>query len=143
MSTDLTHDSSEMRPEDTAKSERLQGQEEKPPRETSGNGGVNVRARALTPLEKIIAEGAEDETLQWGRQNFNKVDDKELLGHLGDFHAQLNDLLTWKEDLRLLTITHMVPGPYYESWTKEANLFFRRLVIINKRLKSLKKQKRA
>ncbi len=143
MSTDLTHDSSEMRPEDTAKSEILQGQEETSPQKAPGNDGVTQPSRPLTAFEKIVAAGAEDEILQWGRKTVKGANDKELPGHLGEFHTQLNDLLKWKEDLRLLTITHMVPGPYYDSWTKEANLFFRRLVIINKRLKSLKKQKRA
>lgn len=62
---------------------------------------------------------------------------------LRNFAREMNDYLTWKEDLRLTSIDLQIGGPYFDLWTKEANLFFRRLVILRKRIESIKKQKRA
>ncbi len=132
-----------MRSEDTAKAEDLQGQEQLWQEKDLVNGVANVKARASTPLDKLLAEDGDGETVTWGKKPLKGANDKELLGHLGNFQKDLGLLLAWKEDLRLLTVTHMVPAPYYDSWTKEANLFFRRLVIINKRLETLKKKQRA
>lgn len=66
-----------------------------------------------------------------------------LLRNLEDAKRANGELMAWKEDLRLLAMHHNTLGPYYDNWTKEANLFFRRLVIINKRLETQRKKKRA
>jgi len=73
------------------------------------------------------------------------VDSKheKLLRNLEDAKRATGELMAWKEDLRLLAMHHNTLGPYYDNWTKEANLFFRRLVIINKRLETQRKKKRA
>jgi hypothetical protein len=66
-----------------------------------------------------------------------------LLARIEDAKKALTELMAWKEDMRLLAMHHNTLGPYYDNWTKEANLFFRRVVIINKRLETLRKKKRA
>ncbi|HYX32049.1 MAG TPA: hypothetical protein VE954_02970 [Oligoflexus sp.] len=68
---------------------------------------------------------------------------EKLLLNLEDAKRAAGELMAWKEDMRLLAMHHNTLGPYYDNWTKEANLFFRRLVIINKRLETLRKKKRA
>ncbi len=70
------------------------------------------------------------------------VEDK-LIRDMEDAKKAMGELMAWKEDLRLLAMHHNTLGPYYDNWTKEANLFFRRLVIINKRLETHRKKKRA
>lgn len=55
----------------------------------------------------------------------------------------MNQLLKWKEGLKLTSIEYQLSGAYYDMWIKEANLFFRRLVILRRRMQTLKKQKRA
>jgi|GEM_PF-3190498 len=77
--------------------------------------------------------------------NNAKKDLKEikLIRDLESAKRTMNELMSWKEDLRLLAMHHNTLGAYYDSWTKEANLFFRRVVIINKRLETLRKKKRA
>ena len=62
---------------------------------------------------------------------------------LADYQREMNDYLTWKENLRITSVDLQIGGPYFDLWTKEANLFFRRLVILRKRIESIKKQKRA
>ncbi len=74
--------------------------------------------------------------------NVDKKTEK-LFVDLEDAKNAMTELMAWKEDLRLLAMHHNTLGPYYDNWTKEANLFFRRLVIINKRLETLRKKKRA
>ncbi len=68
---------------------------------------------------------------------------KGVLEHLDEFRGELEDLLRWKERLKLTSIEYQLSNSYYEAWIKEANLFFRRLVILKKRAEMLKKQKRA
>jgi len=62
---------------------------------------------------------------------------------LRKYEREMNDYLTWKENLRITSVDLQIGGPYFDLWTKEANLFFRRLVILRKRIESIKKQKRA
>jgi hypothetical protein len=74
----------------------------------------------------------------------NMDDESEkLIERIEDAKNALTELMAWKEDMRLLAMHHNTLGPYYDNWTKEANLFFRRVVIINKRLETLRKKKRA
>ncbi len=62
---------------------------------------------------------------------------------LRKYEREMNDYLTWKENLRITSVDLQIGGPYFDLWTKEANLFFRRLVILRRRIESIKKQKRA
>lgn len=67
----------------------------------------------------------------------------DLNANLQGFEREMNQLLKWKEGLKLTSIEHQLSGAYYDMWIKEANLFFRRLVILRRRMQTLKTQKRA
>lgn len=120
----LVHGPSDESEKDTLESAQLQA-------EVAGTGENNVAFGA--DAAKSIAPKAA------------KVDEKreKLFTDLEDAKKAMTELMAWKEDLRLLAMHHNTLGPYYDNWTKEANLFFRRLVIINKRLETLRKKKRA
>ena len=62
---------------------------------------------------------------------------------LKKYALELNDYLAWKEDLRIRSVDLQIGGPYFLLWTKEANLFFRRLVILKKRSERVKRNQRA
>ena len=66
-----------------------------------------------------------------------------VLAELAKFMGESGDNMTWKEHLRLLSIEHQVGRSYFGLWTEEANLFFRRLVILKKRMESVKHKQRA
>ena len=120
----LIHGPSDESEKDTLESAQLQA-------EVAGTGENNV-AFGADDTEPIAAKSA----------NVDKKSEK-LLDDLQDAKNAMAELMSWKEDLRLLAMHHNTLGPYYDNWTKEANLFFRRLVIINKRLETLRKKKRA
>jgi len=120
----LVHGPSDESEKDTLESAQLQA-------EVAGTGENNV-AFDGDAAEPIAAKSA----------NVDKKSEK-LLDDLQDAKNAMAELMSWKEDLRLLAMHHNTLGPYYDNWTKEANLFFRRLVIINKRLETLRKKKRA
>jgi hypothetical protein len=120
----LVHGPSDESEKDTLESAQLQA-------EVAGTGENNV-AFGADAAEPIAAKSA----------NVDKKSEK-LLDDLQDAKKAMAELMSWKEDLRLLAMHHNTLGPYYDNWTKEANLFFRRLVIINKRLETLRKKKRA
>lgn len=120
----LVHGPSGESEKDTLESAQLQA-------EVAGTGENNV-AFGADAAESIAPKAA-------------NVDEKQekLFTNLEDAKKAMGELMSWKEDLRLLAMHHNTLGPYYDNWTKEANLFFRRLVIINKRLETLRKKKRA
>jgi hypothetical protein len=120
----LIHGPSDESEKDTLESAQLQA-------EVAGTGENNV-AFGADGTEPIVAKSV----------NVDKKSEK-LLDDLQDAKNAMAELMSWKEDLRLLAMHHNTLGPYYDNWTKEANLFFRRLVIINKRLETLRKKKRA
>ena len=97
---------------------------------------ADLQAELARPGENNVA---------FGGSKSAKVDEKseKVLRDLQAAKNAMEELLSWKEDLRLLAMHHNTLGPYYDNWTKEANLFFRRLVIINKRFETLRKKKRA
>ena len=111
--------------QDTSDSERFQG---KP---TSVSSAV-----AFSPLveQKVVEASIGDE-----RKKAQGTAEA-LVEEMGKGRKDLNDLLAWKEGLRHLAVDYVVPHPYYDQWTKEANLFFRRVVIVNRRLQKLKKK---
>ncbi|MCX6130886.1 MAG: hypothetical protein NTX25_17740 [Proteobacteria bacterium] len=103
--------------------------------ETLNSRGLAAEVEASQRSHSSAAKNSEDV----------KKDDKEerLLDDLANARQALLELMAWKNDLRLVAMHHNTLGSYYEHWTKEANLFFRRVVIINKRLETYRKKKRA
>jgi hypothetical protein len=104
---------------------------------------AELQAEVAGPGENnVVFDG--EESLHAATKAVN-IDTKHenLLRNLEDAKKANGELMAWKEDLRLLAMHHNTLGPYNDSWTKEANLFFRRLVIINKRLETQRKKKRA
>ena len=51
------------------------------------------------------------------------------------FDKSLNSLLSWKEELKLLTLDANINHSYYDAWVGEANKIFIRCVSLRKRLK--------
>ncbi len=51
------------------------------------------------------------------------------------FDKSLNSLLSWKEELKLLTLDVNINHSYYGAWVEEANRIFIRCVSLRKRLK--------
>ncbi|MBC7659622.1 MAG: hypothetical protein H7249_07930 [Chitinophagaceae bacterium] len=109
--------------EDTGESAPLQEQETRAPQ---NNGAQSP----LKPAQKRLPEPA------CGTNEAVSIE-------LRRYAHVMNDYLTWKENLRITSVDLQIGGPYFDLWTKEANLFFRRLVILRKRIESIKKQKRA
>ncbi len=97
---------------------------------------------AGTGENNVAFDGEEPSPPSTKSANVDKKTEK-LFADVEDAKNAMAELMAWKEDLRLLAMHHNTLGPYYDNWTKEANLFFRRLVIINKRLETLRKKKRA
>ncbi len=120
----LVHGPSDESEKDTLESAQLQA-------ELAGTGENNVAFDGEEPSQPTAKSA-----------NVDKKTEK-LFVDLEDAKNAMAELMAWKEDLRLLAMHHNTLGPYYDNWTKEANLFFRRLVIINKRLETLRKKKRA
>ncbi len=124
---DRPSDSSQEHPntsmEDTGESQSLQEQETPL---TQNNGTVKTAnpAPAALPRAKRGTPAAVEEELR-------------------KYAVDVNDLLRWKEDLRLTSVDLQIGGPYFGLWTKEANLFFRRLVILKKRSERVKSKQRA
>ncbi len=139
----FAHTSADERPEDSSKGDTVQALEEGFEEKSVATGTVSSKPKPHSLVEELLSNQLDGIEIRWGRKEVKKARDEELEGHLLRTQRDLNELMAWKEQLRLLTVSYMVPGPYYESWTKEANLFFRRLVVISKRLESQKKQKRA
>jgi hypothetical protein len=131
------------RPEHNPKREQLQAEEASEGPETTRHQKAAPRAARLTPLEQLLASEFDERQIGWRTPTSSAEADDSLLEHLKAAKQDFNADMAWKEDLRLLGLHHFVPGPYTDSWTKEANLFFRRLVIIKRRLEMYKKQKRA
>jgi hypothetical protein len=104
---------------------------------------AELQAEVAGSGENNVAFGAEGHS--FAAEGRASVDEKatKLEQNLVDAKNTVEELMAWKEDLRLLAMQHNTLGPYYDNWTKEANLFFRRLVIINKRLETFRKKKRA
>ncbi len=104
-----------------------------------GNSGMTSRDSGEGVIEPGFIDQENDST------NNAKKDpiETKLIRDLESAKRTLNELMSWKEDLRLLAMQHNTLGAYYDHWTKEANLFFRRVVIINKRLETQRKKKRA
>lgn len=131
------------RPEDSSKGESIQVLEQSHSQKSVSTGVLSPRDTTDTLIEELIADSSDEIEIRWGLTPVKKAKDSDLITHLQRTCSDLNELMAWKEQLRLLTVSYVVPAPYYEGWTKEANLFFRRLVIIKKRMELLKKQKRA
>jgi hypothetical protein len=131
------------RPEHNSKSEPLQAQETAGPSKIPAAESAKRRTVKLSPLQQLLANEFDERQIGWRVYTPPSEPDEKVITHLQLAHHDMGDDMAWKEDLRLLSLNHVVPGPYTESWTKEANLFFRRLVIMNRRLEMYKKQKRA
>ncbi len=89
-------------------------------------------------LQRIAREAKEESERAFYHGYVKKEDSSDRRSHLRDKKAELNELLAWKERLKLRAIHEFIPVPYYTSWSKEANLFFRRLVIIKRRMENIK-----
>ncbi|MES2744069.1 MAG: hypothetical protein V4655_01520 [Bdellovibrionota bacterium] len=109
--------------EDTGESGSLQEQETPP---TQNNGTAKPQKAAPAAARK-----------------HPKGSPEAVVGELKKYALELNDYLAWKEDLRITTIDLQIGGPYFTLWTQEANLFFRRLVILKKRSERAKSKQRA
>ena len=103
-----------------------------------------------SPLQEQEATVAQNNGAQSPEKSAKKATPKAACGTkeavipaLQGFTFEMNEYLTWKEDLRFTSMDLQIGGPYFDLWTQEANLFFRRLVILKKRMESIKKQKRA
>ncbi len=101
--------------EDTADPSSVQGQERASPENNDALSGFSTKKSDANSIEALVTY----------------------------YEREMNKLLRWKEQLKLTSIEHQLSSAYYEMWIKEANLFFRRLVILRKRIETLKKQKRA
>lgn len=109
--------------EDTGESSLLQEQEAR----GTQNNGAQTPPKAASKQPSKPERGTKEAASQ----------------ELRYYTHEMNDYLTWKENLRITSVDLQIGGPYFDLWTKEANLFFRRLVILRKRMESIKKQKRA
>lgn len=109
--------------EDTGESPPLQEQENPP---TQNNGTANSAKPAPKAAPKA-ARGTKDA----------------VAVELEMYAQELTDYLAWKENLRVTSVDLQIGGPYFALWTKEANLFFRRLVILKKRSERVKSKQRA
>ncbi|RYZ58754.1 MAG: hypothetical protein EOP07_06050 [Proteobacteria bacterium] len=109
--------------EDTGESSSLQEQEAR----VAQNNGAQTPVKSAPKAAPKPVRGTKEAAA-------------EALRH---YNREMNDYLTWKENLRLTSMDLQIGGPYFDLWTQEANLFFRRLVILRKRVESIKKQKRA
>ncbi len=109
--------------EDTGESSPLQEQEAT----VAQNNGAQRPAKSAQKAPSAPVRGSKEAVIEAMR----------------GFNGEMNEYLTWKEDLRVTSMDLQIGGPYFDLWTKEANLFFRRLVILRKRMESIKKQKRA
>ncbi len=124
---DRPSDSSQEHPntsmEDTGESRSLQEQETP----LTQNNGTAKTAKPLAPAAPRPARGTPDAVQE----------------ELKKYALEVHDLLRWKEDLRITSVDLQIGGPYFGLWTKEANLFFRRLVILKKRSERVKSKQRA
>ncbi len=122
---------------DTLKSQEVQAQEEVHAQKTGVAQATRVTERRETVLQRIAREAKEEAESFFYHGAAKKTDNPNQNAHFRDKKAELNELLAWKERLKLRAVTEFIPQPYYNSWNKEANLFFRRLVIIKRRMKNL------
>lgn len=122
-SSDSPREQTPISMEDTGESPSLQGQET-PVNQNNGTvKSLNQAPKPAPMAPKGSKEGVEQE--------------------LKKYALELNDYLAWKEDLRIRSVELQIGGPYFTLWTKEANLFFRRLVILKKRSERVKSKQRA
>lgn len=70
-------------------------------------------------------------------------DFEKVIEGIDKYGHSVNEMLVWKEELKLHTLESIVNLPYYEMWTMEANEWFRRSVVLKARRKKLMKRKGA
>lgn len=109
--------------EDTGENLSLQEQEAQA---TENNGTVNPENVASPQVPKPLRGSSEA-----------------VVNEIRNYSLDLNDYLAWKENIRLTSVDLQIGGPYFGLWTKEANLIFRRLVILKKRSERAKSKQRA
>lgn len=109
--------------EDTGESPLLQEQETP----VTQNNGTAKTAKPAPPADPKPPRGTKEGVAE----------------ELQIYMHEMRDYLAWKEELRLTSVNLQIGGPYFGLWTKEANLFFRRLVILKKRSERVKSKQRA
>lgn len=127
--------------DETAEAVDVRGPSDESEKDTLENAQLQAEV-AGTGENNVAFDGDSSASVAATSVNVDKKTEK-LFANLEDARKAVSELMAWKEDMRLLAMHHNTLGPYYDNWTKEANLFFRRLVIINKRLETLRKKKRA
>jgi hypothetical protein len=127
--------------DETAEAVDVRGPSDESEKDTLENAQLQAEV-AGTGENNVAFDGDSSASVAAPSVNVDKKTEK-LFADLEDARKAASELMAWKEDMRLLAMHHNTLGPYYDNWTKEANLFFRRLVIINKRLETLRKKKRA
>ena len=66
----------------------------------------------------------------------------EVLANLASYNGSVEEMLRWKEGLKVLTLDAILGLPYYDLWRDESNLWFRRSVILKARRKKLEANKK-
>jgi hypothetical protein len=123
--------------ENTPKSPEVQAQEAVHAQKTGVAQAQRPPDKKETQLQRIAREAKEEAESFFYHGGVKTANDDHRSSYTRDRKAELNELLAWKERLKLRAITEFIPQSYYNSWNKEANLFFRRLVIIKRRMKNL------
>lgn len=82
-----------------------------------------------SPGKHSDASQAEDPTSSRGLSH-----DESICRDIKAFQAQLAELLSWKEDLKLYSLGANINLAYYDLWRSDADLLFQRCVILRKRL---------
>ena len=62
---------------------------------------------------------------------------EEIVPRIERHLRKVNKDITWKEDLKLKAVEFQLNEAYYLHWSKEANLFVRRYVVIRKRMRDI------
>ncbi len=123
--------------QDTPKNLAVQAQEAMHAQKTGVAQATRVAERKETVLQRIAREAKDEAESFFYHGAVKATKSSRLSENFLDKKAELNELLAWKERLKLRAITEFIPQSYYNSWNKEANLYFRRLVIIKRRMKNL------
>lgn len=84
----------------------------------------DFNVKQIEPEEQEANIGEKNESEKSHKENL-KVRIKEFSGNLA-----------WKEDLLISYVENSINIAYYQSWTDEANLFFKRAAVLKKRLNS-------
>jgi cobalamin biosynthesis Mg chelatase CobN len=100
--------------------------------------GQEQESSSAGTQEQKIAGSASSGSGSSGQKDAKKT---RMAHELLAYEKNLSSLLSWKEELKLLTLGANINLSYYELWRHDANLIFRRCVLVRNRQERYRKYK--